>query len=37
MEVAGLVESVPSSLTGGWMIMFMATFTYMADITTVRQ
>lgn len=35
MEVAGVVESVPSSLTGGWMIMFMAVFTYIADVTTV--
>ncbi|XP_050421659.1 proton-coupled folate transporter-like isoform X2 [Adelges cooleyi] len=36
MEVAGLVESVPSSLTGGWMIMFMAVFTYISDVTTVK-
>lgn len=35
MEVAGLVESLPSSLTGGWMIMFLAVFTYMSDMTTV--
>lgn len=35
MEVAGLVESLPSSLTGGWMIMFLAVFTYIADVTTV--
>lgn len=35
MEVAGLVESVPSSLTGGWMIMFMGVFTYISDVTTV--
>lgn len=37
MEVAGLVESVPSSLTGGWMIMFMAVFTYISDVTSVRR
>lgn len=36
MEIAGLVESLPSSLTGGWMIMFMAVFTYISDVTTVR-
>ncbi|VVC29230.1 Major facilitator superfamily,Major facilitator superfamily domain [Cinara cedri] len=36
MEVAGLVESLPSSLTGGWMIMFMAVFTYISDVTTVK-
>ncbi|XP_050538927.1 proton-coupled folate transporter-like [Daktulosphaira vitifoliae] len=36
MEVAGLVESVPSSLSGGWMIMFMAVFTYISDVTTVK-
>lgn len=36
MEVAGLVESVPSSLTGGWMIMFMGVFTYISDVTTVK-
>lgn len=36
MEVAGLVESIPSSLTGGWMIMFMAVFTYISDVTTVN-
>jgi len=35
MEVAGLVESVPGSLTGGWMIMFMGVFTYISDATTV--
>lgn len=35
MEIAGLVESVPSSITGGWMIMFMGVFTYISDVTTV--
>lgn len=35
MEIAGLVESVPGSLTGGWMIMFMGVFTYISDVTTV--
>jgi len=35
MEVAGLVESVPGSLTGGWMVMFMGVFTYISDVTTV--
>lgn len=36
MEIAGLVESVPGSLTGGWMIMFMGVFTYISDVTTVK-
>lgn len=36
MEIAGLVESLPSSFTGGWMTMFMAVFTYISDVTSVR-
>lgn len=35
MEVAGLVESVPPAMTGGWMTMFMAVFSYVGDVTTV--
>ncbi|XP_025424132.1 solute carrier family 46 member 3-like isoform X2 [Sipha flava] len=36
MEVAGLVESVPPAMTGGWMTMFMAVFSYVGDVTTVK-
>ncbi|XP_015364776.1 PREDICTED: solute carrier family 46 member 3-like [Diuraphis noxia] len=36
MEVAGLVESVPPAITGGWMTMFMAVFSYVGDVTTVK-
>lgn len=35
MEVAGLVESIPPAMTGGWMTMFMAVFSYVGDVTTV--
>lgn len=33
MEAAGLVESVFPALTGGWFTMFMAVFSYIADVT----
>lgn len=33
MEAAGLVESVFPALTGGWFTMFMAVFSYVADVT----
>ncbi|XP_050422514.1 uncharacterized protein LOC126834550 isoform X2 [Adelges cooleyi] len=36
MEVAGIAESVPASLGGGWMIMFMAVFSYMGDVTSEK-
>ncbi|XP_050538919.1 solute carrier family 46 member 3-like [Daktulosphaira vitifoliae] len=36
MEVAGLVESIPPAMTGGWMTMFMAVFSYVGDVTTVK-
>lgn len=35
MEVTGLVESLPSALTGGWMTMVMAVFSYIGDVSTV--
>ncbi|XP_068086482.1 probable peptidoglycan muropeptide transporter SLC46 isoform X3 [Anabrus simplex] len=36
MEVAGVVESLFPSITGGWFTMFMAVFSYVGDITTVE-
>lgn len=35
MEVAGFVESVPSSLTGSIPVLFLAVFAYVGDISTV--
>ncbi|CAH0388966.1 unnamed protein product [Bemisia tabaci] len=36
MEVAGLCESLFPALTGGWMTMFMAVFSYIGDVTSVE-
>ncbi|XP_025410659.1 uncharacterized protein LOC112683722 isoform X2 [Sipha flava] len=36
MEVAGLVESVPSSVTGSLPVLFLAVFAYVGDISTVE-
>lgn len=36
MEVAGVVEGLFPALTGGWMTMFMAIFSYIGDITTLQ-
>ncbi|XP_050538920.1 solute carrier family 46 member 3-like [Daktulosphaira vitifoliae] len=36
MEVAGLVESIPPAMTGGWMTMFMAVFSYVGDVSSVK-
>jgi len=35
MEVAGVVESVPSAVTGGLPILILAVFAYVGDISTV--
>lgn len=35
MEVAGIVESVPSAVTGGLPILMLAVFAYVGDISTV--
>lgn len=35
MEVAGIVESVPSSVAGYLPVLFLAVFAYVGDITTV--
>ncbi|XP_067008051.2 lysosomal proton-coupled steroid conjugate and bile acid symporter SLC46A3 [Anabrus simplex] len=34
LEAAGVVESLFSSITGGGMVMFMGTMSYISDITT---
>ncbi|VVC29234.1 Hypothetical protein CINCED_3A024610 [Cinara cedri] len=36
MEVAGLVESVPTSLTGGLTVLYLAAFSYMGDISSIK-
>lgn len=35
MQVTGLVESFPTALTGGWMTMVMAIFSYIGDVSSV--
>lgn len=37
MGVAGLVESIPPAMTGGWTTMFMSVFSYIGDVTTVSK
>lgn len=37
MEVVGLVEAVPPALAGGWMLMAMAVFSYIGDVSTVSE
>lgn len=36
MEVVGFVEAIFPAITGGWFIMFMAAFSYIADVTTIE-
>lgn len=36
MEVAGVTEALFPALTGGWMTMFMAIFSYIGDVTTIK-
>lgn len=36
MEAVGFVEAIFPAITGGWFIMFMAAFSYIADVTTVE-
>lgn len=36
MEVAGVTEALFPAMTGGWMTMFMAIFSYIGDITTLE-
>lgn len=35
MEVNALVESLPPAMTGGWMTMIMAIFSYIGDVSSV--
>lgn len=37
MEAVGVTEALFPALTGGWFTMFMATFSYVGDITTVER
>lgn len=36
MEVAGVAEALFPAITGGWMTMFMAIFSYIGDVTTLE-
>lgn len=36
MEVAGITEAIFPAMTGGWMTMFMAVFSYMGEITSLE-
>ncbi|KAL1131847.1 hypothetical protein AAG570_011458 [Ranatra chinensis] len=36
MEVAGITEAIFPAITGGWMTMFMAVFSYIGDITSLE-
>lgn len=35
VEVVGLVECLPPAMTGGWMTMVMAIFSYIGDVSSV--
>jgi len=37
MEVAGLVESIPTSMAGGLTVLYLAAFSYMGDISSVSK
>lgn len=37
MEMAGLVESIPTSVAGGLDVLYLAAFSYMGDISAVSQ
>uniref|UniRef100_A0A1A9WCM0 Major facilitator superfamily (MFS) profile domain-containing protein n=1 Tax=Glossina brevipalpis TaxID=37001 RepID=A0A1A9WCM0_9MUSC len=37
MEAAGLSEAIFPALTGGWFVMLMGVFSYIADITTEEE
>ncbi|KAB0804060.1 hypothetical protein PPYR_01030 [Photinus pyralis] len=36
MEVTGVVESLPTSATGGWFVMFMAVYSYVGAVSTLE-
>ncbi|KAL4120330.1 hypothetical protein QTP88_013046 [Uroleucon formosanum] len=36
VEVVGLVECLPPAMTGGWMTMVMAIFSYIGDVSSVK-
>ncbi|XP_022164162.1 uncharacterized protein LOC111029461 [Myzus persicae] len=36
MEVAGLVESIPTSMAGGLTVLYLAAFSYMGDISSMK-
>lgn len=37
MEVAGLVESIPTSMAGGLTVLYLAAFSYIGDISSVSK
>lgn len=37
MEAAGLTEAIFPALSGGWFVMLMGVFSYIADITTEEE
>lgn len=36
MEATGLVQTLPMAVSGHWVVMFMAIFSYIGDVSTVR-
>ncbi|XP_050422969.1 proton-coupled folate transporter-like [Adelges cooleyi] len=36
LEVAGLVESIPSAIAGGMTVLYLAAFSYVGDVSTMK-
>ncbi|XP_050525543.1 uncharacterized protein LOC126896640 isoform X2 [Daktulosphaira vitifoliae] len=37
MEISGLWQSLPIALTGHWVVLFMSVYSYVGDISTVKE